>query len=51
MPHHKREGDFMADKGKCSEKPPRRGPMTVKVKGYTREDGTKVDPYKRHKPK
>lgn len=41
----------MADKGKCSEKPPRRGPMTVKVKGYTREDGTKVDSYKRHKPK
>lgn len=33
----------MADKGKCSEKPPRRGPMSVKVKGYTREDGTKVD--------
>ena len=51
VPHHKREGDFMAGKGKCSEKPPRRGTMTVKVKGYTREDGTKVDPHKRHKPK
>ena len=26
----------MANKGKCSEKPPRKGPMTVKVSGYTR---------------
>lgn len=37
--------------GKCSEKPPHKGPMTVKVDGYTRQDGTKVDSYKRHKPK
>ena len=27
------------------------GPMTVKVKGYTRDDGTKVHPHKRHTPK
>lgn len=24
----------MATKGKCTEKPPRRGPMTVKVSSY-----------------
>ena len=41
----------MTSKGKCSEKPPRKGPMTVKVKGYVRDDGTKVGPHKRHKPK
>lgn len=38
-------------KGKCTEKPPRRGPTTVKVKGYTRKDGTHVDAHKRHTPK
>jgi len=38
-------------KGKCSEKPARRGPMTVKVKGYTRKDGDRVDAHKRHAPK
>ncbi|WP_290172416.1 hypothetical protein [uncultured Dubosiella sp.] len=27
-------------KGKCSEKPPRKGPMTVKVNPYKRADGT-----------
>lgn len=27
--------------GKCTERPKRPGPMTVKVKGYTRDDGTK----------
>ena len=32
----------MATKGKCTEKPPRRGPMTVKVSSYTRKDGTKI---------
>lgn len=37
----------MATKGKCTEKPPRRGPMTVKVSSYTRKDGTKVDSHKR----
>jgi len=37
--------------GKCSEKPPRKGPMTVKVKGHTRKNGVKVKPHKRHKPK
>ncbi len=41
----------MATKGKCTEKPPRRGPMTVKSKFYTRKDGTKVDSHKRHTPK
>ncbi|WP_289183152.1 hypothetical protein [uncultured Dubosiella sp.] len=38
-------------KGKCSEKPPRKGPMTVKVNPYKRADGTKVEGHKRHKPK
>lgn len=38
-------------KGSCSESPKRRGPMTVKVKPYKREDGTKVPGHKRHKPK
>ena len=38
-------------KGKCSENPPRREPMTVKIGGYRREDGTYVEPHKRHKPK
>lgn len=38
-------------KGKCAEKPKRSGPMTVKVNGYTRKDGVRVDPHKRHKPK
>ena len=28
------------------KKPPRRGPMTVKVSSYTRKDGTKVDSHK-----
>lgn len=37
--------------GKCSEKPKRPGPMTVKVKGYIRDDGTVVPPHKRHPPK
>lgn len=37
--------------GKCSEKPPRRGPMTVKVKKHTRKGGIKVKSHKRHKPK
>ena len=41
----------MATKGKCTEKPPRRGPMTVKVSSYTRKDWTKVDSHKRHTPK
>lgn len=41
----------MARRGKCSEKPKRRGPMTVKVKRYTRKDGTKVPAHKRHTPK
>ena len=41
----------MATKGKCTEKPPRRGPMAVKVSSYTRKDGTKVDNHKRHTPK
>lgn len=41
----------MTSKGKCSEKPARKGPMTVKVKGYTKKDGTKVNPHKRHTPK
>ena len=41
----------MATKGKCTEKPPRRGPMTVKVSSYKRKDGTKVDSHKRHTPK
>ena len=41
----------MATKGKCSEKPPRKSPMTVKVSGYTKKDGTKVASHKRHKPK
>lgn len=41
----------MTQKGKCSERPPRKGPMTVKVSGYTRKDGTKVESHKRHKPK
>lgn len=41
----------MATKGKCTEKPPRRGPMTVKVSSYMRKDGTKVDSHKRHTPK
>lgn len=38
-------------KGKCSETPKRKGPMTVKVIGYTKDDGTKVQPHKRHTPK
>lgn len=41
----------MSKKGKCSEKPARKGPMTVKVKGHTKKDGTKVSPHKRHTPK
>ncbi len=41
----------MATRGKCTEKPPRRGPMTVKVKPYTRNDGTRVSGHKRHTPK
>lgn len=41
----------MSQKGKCSEKPPRKGPMTVKVNGYTKNDGTKVASHKRHSPK
>ncbi len=38
-------------KNKCTEKPPRRGPMTVKVSSYTRRDGTHVSSHKRHTPK
>lgn len=38
-------------KGKCSEKPARKGPMTVSVHKYTRSDGTKVEAHKRHTPK
>jgi len=38
-------------KGKCTENPARREPMTVKVGGYRRKDGTPVDSHKRHKPK
>lgn len=38
-------------KGKCAEKPQRKGPMTVKVNPYTRKDGTKVEGHKRHTPK
>lgn len=41
----------MATKGNCSEKPARKGPMTVKVSSYTKKDGTKVDTHKRHTPK
>lgn len=41
----------MAKRGKCSEKPPRRGPMTVRVKSYRRRDGTFVSAHKRHKPR
>lgn len=41
----------MAKKGTCSEKPARKGPMTVKVSGHTKKDGTKVSPHKRHTPK
>ena len=41
----------MATKGNCSEKPLRKSPMTVKVNGYTKKDGTKVASHKRHKPK
>lgn len=42
----------MSDKkGKCSEKPPRKSPMTVNAKSYTKSDGTKVSEHKRHLPK
>lgn len=41
----------MKRKGKCSERPRRKGPMTVKVSSYRKKDGTKVDGHKRHKPK
>lgn len=37
--------------GKCTEKPRRSGPMTVKVKPHTRSDGTHVKGHKRHTPK
>ena len=37
--------------GKCSEKPPRRGPMTVHVGSYTRKDGVTVKEHNRHTPK
>ena len=43
-------GDIMSNK-KCTEKPPRRGSMTVKVHSYTRKDGTRVDSHKRHTPR
>ena len=46
---YKLGGDLMA--GKCTEKPPRRGPMTVKVKGHTRKGGVKIVPHKRHTPR
>lgn len=46
----KRGGKKMS-KHKCSEKPKRRGPMTVKVSSYKRKDGTKVPNHKRHTPK
>lgn len=38
-------------KSKCTEKPIRTEPMTVKVKSYTKKDGTKVSGHKRHTPK
>lgn len=41
----------MVNKGKCSEKPPRKSPMTVTVKNYVKKDGTKVEAHKRHTPK
>jgi len=42
----------MPKQGKCSEKPPRKGPMTVKVSSHTRENGNvKVSAHKRHTPK
>ena len=41
----------MPRKGKCSEKPARKGPMTVKVSAHTKKDGTKVSAHKRHTPK
>lgn len=41
----------MPKKGKCSEKPARKGPMTVTVKPHTKKDGTKVPGHKRHTPK
>ena len=37
--------------GKCSENPPRRGPMTVHVRKYTRKNGTVVGEYNRHSPR
>lgn len=37
--------------GKCTERPKRPGPMTVKVKSYTRDDGTRVHSHKRHTPR
>ena len=40
----------MTDRGKCSEKPPRKGPMTVKVEKHIKQDGTKVESHKRHTP-
>lgn len=39
------------NKGKCSEKTVRKGPMTVSVKSYVKNDGTKVESHKRHTPK
>ncbi len=45
------KGGYIMAKGKCTEKPPRRGPMTVKVHKYTRKDGTRVSSHKRHTPK
>lgn len=41
----------MTKKGKCSEKPARKGPMTVKVKPYTKKTELKVGGHKRHTPK
>ena len=38
-------------KGKCSEKPRRRGPMTVKVNSYYRKNKTLVRSHRRHKPR
>ncbi len=43
----------MKDKtaSKCTEKPARKGPMTVPVQSYKRKDGTTVKKHKRHSPK
>ncbi|GEM_PF-5330033 len=47
----KKGGDILGTNSKCSETPLRKGPMTVKVDPYKRDDGTKVKGHKRHTPK